>query len=132
MSTTAVRGTARVTSIAPQFLVDDLEVAIAYYRDKLGFALDFNYDSFYAGVSRDGLVIHLKKASKLAGDREHRRQNEHLDAYVAVTGVEALHQELQTRGARITKPIGERPWACVDFYVEDADGYVLCFSERSA
>ena len=132
MSTTAVRGTARLTGIAPQFLVDDLEVAIAYYRDRLGFALDFNYDSFYAGVSRDGLVIHLKKASKLAGDREHRRQNEHLDAYVAVTGVKTLHQELQTRGARITKPIGERPWACVDFYVEDADGYVLCFSEQSA
>ena len=132
MSTTEVRGTIRLTGIAPQFLVDDLEVAIAYYRDKLGFAREFTYDSFYAGVSRDSLAIHLKKASKLAGDREHRRQNEHLDAYVAVTGVEALHQELQTRGARITKPIGERPWACVDFYVEDADGYVLCFSERSA
>jgi catechol 2,3-dioxygenase-like lactoylglutathione lyase family enzyme len=132
MSTTAVRSTARLAGIAPQFLVDDLEVAIAYYRDNLGFALDFIYDSFYAGVSRDGLAIHLKEASKLAGDREHRRQNEHLDAYVAVAGVEALHQELQARGARITKAIGERPWACVDFYVEDADGYILCFSEQTA
>lgn len=128
MSTTTVRN-ARLTGISPQFLVDDLQTAIAYYRDKLGFTMDFNYESFYAGVSRDGLAIHLKHASKLAGDREHRRQNEHLDAYVAVTGVEALHHELQTRGARITKPIQERPWSCVDFYVEDADGYVLCFSE---
>lgn len=132
MSTTAVRSTARLTGIAPQFLVDDLEIAIAYYRDKLGFALDFVYESFYAGVSRDGLVIHLKHASRIAGDRAHRRQNEHLDAYVAVTGVDALHQELQTRGARIIKPLGERPWACVDFYVEDVDGYVLCFSESTA
>lgn len=132
MSTTAVRGTARLTGIAPQFLVDDLDVAIAYYRDKLGFVLDFNYDSFYAGVSRDGLTIHLKHAAKLAGDRAHRRQNEHLDAYVAVVDVQALHQELQARGARITKPIEERPWACVDFYVEDADGYILCFSEPTA
>ena len=130
MSTTTVRST-RLTGIAPQFLVDDLEAAIAYYRDKLGFTLDFVYESFYAGVSRDGLFIHLKHADKLEGDREHRRRNEHLDAYVAVTGVEALHQELLTRGARITKPIQQRPWACVDFYVEDADGYVLCFSERT-
>ena len=132
MSSTAVRGAARLTGIAPQFLVDDIEAAIAYYRDKLGFALDFKYDSFYAGVSRDGLAIHLKQASKLSGDRAHRQQNEHLDAYVAVLGVEALHQELQVRGARITKAIGERPWACVDFYVEDADGYILCFSEQTA
>jgi len=46
-----------------------------------------------------------------------------------VKGVRALHDELQARGARITKPIGARPWGFVDFYVEDADGYVLCFSE---
>jgi catechol 2,3-dioxygenase-like lactoylglutathione lyase family enzyme len=122
------RGT-RLTGIAPQFLVDDLDVAIAYYRDKLGFGLDFIYDSFYAGVSRDGLAIHLKEAPKLAAERAHRKQNEHLDASIAVVGVVALHEELQARGARIVKPIAERPWTCIDFYVEDADGYVLCFSE---
>jgi hypothetical protein len=26
----------------------------------------------------------------------------------------------------------ERPWTCLDFYVEDPDGYLLCFSERLA
>ncbi len=102
MSTDASLDAARLTGLAPQFLVDDIETAIAYYRDKLGFALDFKYESFYAGVSRDGLVVHLKQASKLAGERAHRRQNEHLDAYISVTGVKALHQELETRGARIT------------------------------
>lgn len=35
MSTTAAKP--RVTSLAPQFLVDDLYRAIAYYRDALGF-----------------------------------------------------------------------------------------------
>ena len=43
--------------------------------------------------------------------------------------VEALYAAFQARGASIVKPLGERPWACVDFYVEDPDGYVLCFSE---
>lgn len=87
MSTDASLDAARLTGLAPQFLVDDIETAIAYYRDKLSFALDFKYESFYAGVSRDGLVVHLKQASKLAGERAHRRQNEHLDAYIAVMGV---------------------------------------------
>jgi catechol 2,3-dioxygenase-like lactoylglutathione lyase family enzyme len=49
-----------VTGIAPRFLVDDLGRALAYYRDRLGFGVDFRYDSFYAGVSRDGFAIHLR------------------------------------------------------------------------
>jgi catechol 2,3-dioxygenase-like lactoylglutathione lyase family enzyme len=120
---------AQLTSISPQFLVDDLDAAVAYYCDKLGFELQFTYEAFYAAVSRDGLSIHLKRAPRLAGDRVHRRQGEHLDAYVGVSDVRGLHRELEARGARIVKPVGERPWGFVDFYVEDADGYILCFSE---
>jgi len=33
------------------------------------------------------------------------------------------------RGARILKPVEQRPWQCKDFYAEDIDGYILCFSE---
>lgn len=120
---------ARVIGIAPQFLVDDLNIAVAYYRDKLGFDVDFRYQSFYAGVSRNGFAIHLKCAPKTVTDRAHRRQNEHLDAYISVTGVATLYEELRSRGALVTRPLEERPWSCRDFYVEDADGYILCFSE---
>jgi catechol 2,3-dioxygenase-like lactoylglutathione lyase family enzyme len=132
MSTMAVRGAAHITGIAPQFLVDDLDRAIAYYRDKLGFELDFKYQSFYASVTRDGFAIHLKCAPKLAAGREHRKQNEHLDAYVSVSGIRGLFRELETRGAQVITPLQERPWACLDFYVEDPDGYILCFSEQNA
>jgi uncharacterized glyoxalase superfamily protein PhnB len=120
---------ASLTGISPQFLVDDLSAAMAYYREKLGFGVDFCYESFYAGVSRDGITIHLKCASKTVSDRAHRRQQEHLDAYIGVTGVAALHDELRSRGASILRPLEERPWSCIDFYVEDLDGYILCFSE---
>lgn len=122
-------GTPQVTGIAPQFLVDDLDRAIAYYRDRLGFELGFTYQSFYAGVTRDGFTIHLKHAPKLVADREHRKQNEHLDAYISVTGIRGLFSELQARGAEVIKPLEERPWAFLDFYIEDPDGYILCFSE---
>ena len=126
----AAQPATRITSLAPQFLVDDLDRAIAYYRDQLGFALDFTYDGFYASVSRDGYAIHLKDAPKVAADRAHRKQNEHLDAHIAVSGIRALFGELQQRGARVIKPLEERPWACLDFYVEDLDGYILGFSEQ--
>ena len=118
--------------IVPQFLVDDLDRAIAYYRDKLGFELDFVYESFYASVTRDGFAIHLKCAPKSAADREHRQHNQHLDAYVAVCGVRGLFSEFTTRGAQVLEPLSERPWGCVDFYVADPDGNILCFSERNS
>ena len=132
MPSVAVHNATRITGIAPQFLVDDLDRAIAYYRDKLGFELDFNYQSFYASVTRDGFAIHLKHAPKLAADREHRKQNEHLDAYISVSGLRGLFSELEKRGAQVVKSLEARPWACVDFYVEDPDGYILCFSEQNA
>ena len=132
MSTAAIHRAAHLTGMAPQFLVDDLDWAIAYYCDKLGFELDFKYQSFYASVTRDGFAIHLKHAPKLAADREHRKQNEHLDAYISVSGIRALFSELEMRGAQVIKPLEERPWACLDFYVEDPDGYILCFSEPNA
>ena len=127
-----VGSAAQIIGIAPQFLVDDLDRAIAYYRDRLGFALDFTYQSFYASVSRDGFAIHLKHGPRLAADRAHRKEHEHLDAHVTVSGIRSLFSELQKRGADVIKPLEERPWACLDFYVEDPDGYILCFSEPNA
>ena len=59
-------------------------------------------------------------------------RNEHLDAYISVSGIRGLFNELQMRGAEVIKPLEERPWACIDFYVEDPDGYILCFSEQNA
>ena len=91
--------------------------------------MDFVYEGFYASVSRDRAVIHLKCAPKLEAERALRKSEEHLDAYLAVRGVSELHQELIGRGAPITKPLSQRPWGARDFYVEDPDGYILCFSE---
>ncbi len=122
----------RITSLSPQFLVDDLSVAIAYYRDRLGFEPDFVYESFYASVSRDGFAVHLKCAPKNTAERERRKRNEHLDAYVGVRGITELFDELHSRGAHVIRSLEERPWGCQDFYVEDPDGYILCFSEETA
>jgi catechol 2,3-dioxygenase-like lactoylglutathione lyase family enzyme len=120
---------ASISTAAPQFLVDRLNEALDFYEQRLGFERDFVYEDFYASVSRDGAVIHLKCAPKLHAERAHRRSAEHLDAFLPVSGVVELHEEFVRRGAPILKPIEERPWGQRDFYVEDPDGYILCFSE---
>src|ERR1041385_4022514 len=99
MNSPSLKPTAEITSLAVQFLVDDLSEAITYYRDRLGFEPDFVYESFYASVSRDGFSIHLKCAPKTVADRAHRKQNEHLDASVGVRGIEELFDEFTSKGA---------------------------------
>jgi catechol 2,3-dioxygenase-like lactoylglutathione lyase family enzyme len=122
---------ASITAAVPQFLVDKLDDSLAFYEKRLGFSRDFVYEGFYASVSRDRAAIHLKCAPKLEAERVHRRSGEHLDAYLAVSGVGELHDELVGRGAPITRPLEQRPWGTRDFYVEDPDGYILCFSEAA-
>ena len=86
MSTTTMK--ARVTSFAPQFLVDDLDRSIAYYH-KLGFRFGEPWAGFYAIGHLDALEVHLKEAPKNQAERRWRRENEHLDASAGVDGIEA-------------------------------------------
>jgi uncharacterized glyoxalase superfamily protein PhnB len=122
---------ASITAAAPQFLVENLADSLAFYNQRLGFSRDFVYEGFYAGVSRDHAVIHLKCAPKLEAERAHRRSGEHIDAYLVVSGIDELHEEFVGRGAPIARPLESKPWGTRDFYVQDPDGYILCFSETS-
>lgn len=121
----------RVTSFAPQFLVDDLARSIAYY-EKLGFTFGEPWDGFYAIGQLDGLELHLKEAPKHDDERRHRRANEHLDAAAGVEGIEAFYAQCIADGATILKPLAATPWGTMDFYVEDPDGYIVSFGGRVA
>ena len=122
---------ARLTSFAPQFLVDDLARSIGYYR-KLGFTFGDPWDGFYAIGTRDGLELHLKEAPKNVAERQHRRDNEHLDAAAGVDGIEAFYEQCVASGATILKPLAATAWGTKDFYIEDPDGYVIAFGGRPA
>lgn len=119
----------RVTSFAPQFLVDDLARSIAYY-ERLGFTFGEPWDGFYAIGQLDGLELHLKEAPKDDAERRHRREQQHLDAAAGVDGIEAFYARCTANGARIVKPLTATAWGTMDFYVEDPDGYIVSFGGR--
>jgi catechol 2,3-dioxygenase-like lactoylglutathione lyase family enzyme len=127
---TTVAEKPRVTSLAPQLLVDDLDRAMAYYRDALGFTFAEPWGGFYAIGQLDGLELHLKEAPKNLAERKHRRDNEHLDVSAGVDGIEAFYEQCVANGAKILKPLAATEWGTQDFYVEDPDGYILCFGGR--
>ncbi len=121
----------RVTSFAPQFLVDDLERAMAFYR-KLGFEFGEPWEGFYAIGQRDGFELHLKESPKNAAERLFRRENDHLDASAGVDGIEAFYAACVSNGTTILKPLASTEWRTKQFYVVDPDGYVIAFGGRPA
>ena len=116
----------RLTSFAPQFLVDDLERAMTYYR-KLGFTFGEPWEGFYAIGKLDGLELHLKEAPKNAAERQYRRENEHLDAAGGVDGIESFYERCLANGVTMLRPLTATEWGTKDFYIEDPDGYVVSF-----
>ena len=119
----------RMTSFAPQFLVDDLERSMTYYQ-KLGFSFGEPWDGFYAIGKRDGLELHLKEAPKHPTEQQWRRNEEHLDAAGGVDGIDAFYEQCRANGVTILRPLAATAWGTKDFYVEDPDGYVIAFGGR--
>ena len=128
---TSIAAKPRLTSLAPQFLVDDLDRSMAYYR-KLGFTFGEPWEGFYAIGLLDGLELHLKEGPKNPDDRRYRREHEHLDAAAGVDGIEAFFSRCVANGVTILKPLAPTEWGTKDFYVEDPDGYVISFGGRPA
>jgi catechol 2,3-dioxygenase-like lactoylglutathione lyase family enzyme len=116
----------RLTYIAPVFRVRDLKRSLAFYRDQLGFGLDFCYEDFYASVSRDGCHLHLQGASPAPRDQAAFERAELIDACVVVHNVEALASACAAAGVPFAVPLRQMPYG-VEFYIRDPDGYVLGF-----
>jgi len=127
MTTTTTKS--RLTSLAPQFLVDDIGRSMAYYR-RIGFRFGEPWEGFYAIGDLDGLELHLKEAPKNQEERRYRREYEHLDASAGVDGIEAFYDQCVASEVTIIKPLAATAWGTKDFYIEDPDGYVISFGGR--
>ncbi|HEV3057538.1 MAG TPA: VOC family protein [Vicinamibacterales bacterium] len=124
--------TRNLVSISPFFIVKDLQASIAFYRERLGFQLDFqgpDGDVYYARVSRDGLGIFLKTIlPDVPPCPNHTRHPwARWDAYIYTLDPDTLFDEFRQHGVSFVKElsfIDDRLWG---FEITDADGYVLAF-----
>ncbi len=118
----------KLTGMSPQFLVADLDRSIGFYTGQLGFDLDFRYEHFYAGIVRDGHSIHLKLSDAPRGERDFRRENEHLDVTFTVDDIRTAYRDAQSKSVPVIQPLRKMPYGH-EFYVSDPDGYILAFVE---
>ena len=118
--------------LAPQFVVPDVVKSAEYYRDKLGFEiLSYFLDPpVFAIVRRDGAEIHFGKSDKGEVNlNECVRKGLGTDAYIFISDVISLHEELISRGANVVEGPIERPYARIELTVRDEDGYQIVFGE---
>src|SRR5438105_15714380 len=89
--------TSRLHSAATVLVVKDVLKSVAHYRDVLGFSVEFTYGepTFYAGVERDNVLIHLQAA------HESPRQPGQGAINIFVSDVDAIYEEF--KGARCAR-----------------------------
>ena len=116
----------RLRYVAPVLQVADLERSLTFYRERLGFDLEFVYEGFYASVIRDGCRVHLNLAAPPERDQKAFEAAGHLDACFGVEDAEALAKVLASSGAVFAVKLRSMPYGR-EFYVRDPDGYILGF-----
>lgn len=112
----------------PIFRIFSLEKAREFYLDYLGFKVDWEHRftpdaPVHMQVSRDALVLHLSE--------HHGSGSPGAIAYVYMTGVRELHQELSGKNYPYLRPgLLEQEWGMTELTVTDPFYNKITFGER--
>jgi uncharacterized glyoxalase superfamily protein PhnB len=115
--------------IQPVLQTADLPAAIAYYRDVLGFEVDFvaGDPPAHARVSsgdRDrGYAVRIRLVS-----RDHAsRAGQCYDWIHVGSDLDGLFEKYRAAGVAIVSAPVDQPWGLREFRIEDLDGHLHCF-----
>jgi glyoxylase I family protein len=133
----------RITGLVPLLSVFDKPVAIAFYRDVLGFtvamhspALSENPDHVNCCLLElDGTQLRLNTAydpedQPAAPDRARWAGHQDTCVYFGCPDVDAAYAFLQSRGLNVEPP-KVAPYGMKQLTVTDPDGYFLCFQWKA-
>ena len=115
----------------PVVFVSNVQTSATFFRDKLGFAIDFLHGNppFYASVSRGAARLHLRFVHEpviTPGVRE--REDGLLSAFLDVDNIKSLFAEYKAAGVDFAQPLRKEPWGASAFIVRDPDGNWICFA----
>ena len=106
----------------PKFPAANVQQAVAFYEQKLGFRKLFDYGD-YAAVKRDDVEIHLWECHD-------KTIAENTACRIKVEGIETLYAEYRQAG--VIHPNGAletKPWGMKEFFALDLDGNGLFIFE---
>jgi uncharacterized glyoxalase superfamily protein PhnB len=115
----------QITGHATVLHVKDMATALPYYRDTLGFAVQYTWEEppRYVCLYLGDAAIHLNSYMPPAAP---------VLVCIFCKGVDALHDDLHARGANITREMTTHPYGMRDFVVTDPDGHQLIFGQGTS
>ena len=117
MGETMHTAAATLRHAVPILRVADFERSLAYYRDVLGFSLDWT-DGTFGCVVRDDASLFLSEGTQGCMVTW---------LWLGASDVDVLHAEFLARDARIRLPPTNYPWGSRELHIFDPDGHVLRF-----
>ncbi len=113
--------------VVPVLQIDDSDDAKAFYVDKLGFTLDFEWRHepgfpVFMGVKRGDLYLHLS---------EHGKGHPGTEIYVFVDDVEAWRKRCDDHGVAISQPLEAKPWGSTEMAITDPFRNLLRISQMN-
>jgi uncharacterized glyoxalase superfamily protein PhnB len=108
--------------------VHDLERSARYYRDVLGFEVREVGDPGWRFFVRDDCFI---MAGECPDALPPDQMGDHsYFAYVLVSGIDGLYEEVRAKGATLIKPLRNEPWNMREFGIRTVDGHRIMFGYR--
>lgn len=128
MSTTAPTELRFVRALACVF-VTDFDRSLAYYRDILGFEVEYTYGQppFFGAVSRDGAAFQLRHVDEHPWAGVDRDTEQLLAVTVACTDAKTLFGQYDEAGVDFQMRLKQQPWQSIEFVVRDPDGNLIRF-----
>ncbi len=106
--------------------VKDLSVSAAYFRNQLGFDLDFTALGWEFLSIGDFKVILGECTDALWA---HETGDHSYFAHALVENIDEVYLEFKERGAEIISPIANKPWQVREFCVRTPDGHRIVFGQ---
>ena len=116
-------------NVVPILLVRDVKKSAVWFRDKLGFRIEFLHGlpPFYGSVSRDGVCVHLRFVHEPFFAQAAALEESVIVASIEVANVQSLFEEFKARGVEFAQKLKKQAWGGTDFQVRDPDGNVFSF-----
>jgi uncharacterized glyoxalase superfamily protein PhnB len=120
--------------VAPEFFVPNVDEAIKFYSEKLGFTVqrrepaDGDFASFAILRLDEAMVMFMYDAFYSGPRAELDQRGAGLDIRIMVEDVDAMYGRVKAAGMPILHDIGNRDYGLRDFITRDPNGFRLRFA----